>query len=122
MLLWGFAMMTYDINQLSFRQAVTADRLQGRANASVRFVTWGAALPGALLGGALGGMVGLRATLFFGGVGVLFATLWTLLSPTRKLRRPPAEMPAAEPLAAPPADELGRNDSVAKVVSMHLKA
>jgi MFS family permease len=91
-ILWGFAMMTYDINQISFRQAVTPDHLQGRMNASMRCVTWGAAPLGALLGGALGGLIGLRLTLLVGGLGILCATLWTLFSPTRNLRRiPPSE-------------------------------
>jgi MFS family permease len=100
MILWGFAMMTYDINQLSFRQTITPDRLQGRMNASIRFVTWGAAPPGAILGGALGGLIGLRMTLFIGGIGVLCATLWTLASPTRGLHQIPTEMIAAESEAA----------------------
>lgn len=105
MILWGFAMMTYDINQVSFRQAVTPDRLQGRMNASIRFVTWGAAPPGALLGGVLGGMIGLRMTLLLGGIGVLCATLWTLFSPTRDLRRMPAEIMAVNPSAATSPDD-----------------
>jgi MFS family permease len=105
MILWGFAMMTYDITQISFRQAVTPDRLQGRMNASIRFVTWGAAPPGALLGGALGGVIGLRMTLLIGGIGVLCSALWTLFSPTRDLRRIPAEMMAAEPEAAASLDD-----------------
>lgn len=86
MILWGFAMMTYDINQLSFRQLVTPDALLGRVNASIRFVTWGAAPPGALLGGVLGEALGLRTTLFIGGGGVVCAALWTIFSPTRNLR------------------------------------
>jgi len=104
MIVWGFGMMTYDINQVSFRQAVAPDRLQGRINASIRFVTWGAAPPGALLGGVLGGMIGLRMTLLLGGIGVVCATLWTLFSPTRELRRMPADMMAAELSAAAPND------------------
>lgn len=102
MMLWGFSMMTFDINQVSFRQAVIPDRLQGRMNASIRFVTWGVAPTGALLGGALGEVIGLRMTLLLGGVGVLFATLWTFFSPTRNLRQIPTETVAAEHEAAAP--------------------
>src|SRR5205085_4881813 len=86
MVLWGFAMMTYDITEISFRQFITPDGLLGRVSDSGRFVTWGVALPGALLGGVLGEAVGLRTTLFIGGVGVVCAALWTIFSPTRKLR------------------------------------
>jgi len=31
----------YNINQVSLRQAITPDRLQGRMNASMRFIVWG---------------------------------------------------------------------------------
>jgi predicted MFS family arabinose efflux permease len=98
-ILWGFAMMTYDILHFSFRQSVTPDRLQGRMTASIRMVTGGVALPGALLGGVLGGAVGLRMTLLIGGIGILCATLWTFFSPTRHLGQIPAEMIAEEPEA-----------------------
>ena len=104
MILWGFAMMTYDITEISFRQFITPDGLLGRVSASRRFVTWGAALPGALLGGVLGGALGLRTTLFIGGGGVVCSALWTIFSPTRNLRHATAGMAAAEaPAAAPPA-------------------
>src|SRR5207247_1522921 len=55
--------VTYNINQVSLRQAVTPDRLQGRMNATMRFLVWGTIPIGALLGGALGGQIGCRPTL-----------------------------------------------------------
>jgi MFS family permease len=104
MVLWGFAMMTYDITEICFRQFITPDSLLGRVSASRRFVTWGVALPGALLGGVLGEALGLRTTLFIGGGGVVCAALWTIFSPTRNLHHTTAGMVAAgAPAAAPPA-------------------
>jgi predicted MFS family arabinose efflux permease len=104
MILWGFAMMAYDITEISFRQFITPDGLLGRVSASRRFVTWGVALPGALLGGVLGEAVGLRTTLLIGGGGVVCAALWPIFSPARKLRHvddagAAAEAPAATPSA-----------------------
>jgi len=45
---------------------------------------------GALLGGALGQVVGLRLTLLVLGVGLLCAPLWLIFSPIPSLREPPA--------------------------------
>jgi hypothetical protein len=41
---------------------------------------------GALLGGALGGLIGVPLTLVVASVGMLLAFLWLLLSPVRALR------------------------------------
>lgn len=54
-----------------------------------------AALLGALLGGALGQVVGPRLALLALGVGLLCAPLWLILSPIPSLREPPA--PVDEP-------------------------
>jgi predicted MFS family arabinose efflux permease len=88
----------YDITQVSLRQALTPDHLQGRMSATVRFVIFGAIPVGALLGGYLGETVGLRAALLVGAVGGLLAPLWVLCSPLRGLRASPAL--AQEPLLA----------------------
>jgi MFS family permease len=98
MILWGFAMMTYDISVISFRQTVTPDHLQGRMSASMRLVTWGVALPGALLGGVLGGAIGLQPTLLVAATGVLSATLWTLFSSARDLHDMPTPLHETRPL------------------------
>ena len=87
--LWGLSRPVFDINQLSLRQAMTADRLQGRVNASMLFIVWGIIPFGSLLGGALGSTVGLRETIAIGALGMLLAVLWMLLSPIRGLRTLP---------------------------------
>ena len=40
-LLGSFSGPVYNINQVSLRQAITPDRLQGRMNATMRFLVWG---------------------------------------------------------------------------------
>jgi MFS family permease len=80
----------YNINQVSLRQAITPDRVQGRMNATMRFIVWGTIPIGSLLGGALGSAIGLRPTLFVGAIGSLLPFLWLVLSPVRSLRAQPA--------------------------------
>ncbi len=86
----GLGIMVNDVPETSLRQALTPDRLRGRVNATIRFVARGPSLFGALLGGALGQVVGLRLTLLVLGVGLLCAPLWLIFSPIPSLREPPA--------------------------------
>ena len=53
----GFAGVAYNITQVSFRQAICPERMQGRMNSVIRFLVWGTMPLGALLGGALGTVV-----------------------------------------------------------------
>ena len=41
MLVEGFGGVVYNINQVSLRQAITPERMQGRMNATMRFMVWG---------------------------------------------------------------------------------
>jgi hypothetical protein len=86
----GLTNPVYNINQVSLRQAITPDRLQGRMNASMRFLVWGTIPIGALLGGALGEVFGLWPTLLAMSVCSLLAPLWIVFSPVRSLRVQPA--------------------------------
>lgn len=95
-LLSSFTIPVYNITQVSLRQALTPLRLQGRMNASMRFFVWGTIPLGALIGGGLGELIGIRPTLLVGAVGGLFAFLWVLWSPVRHLREQP--LPMDEPL------------------------
>jgi predicted MFS family arabinose efflux permease len=85
----GTASPIYNISQVSLRQAITPDRLQGRMNASVRFIVWGTIPLGALLGGALGDAIGLWPTLASMAACCLLAPLWILFSPVWQLKRQP---------------------------------
>ena len=84
----GLAQTVYTITTVSFRQALIPDRLLGRVNATFRVLAGGAAPVGALLGGALGELLGLRPTLLIGGVLSVGALLWLWWSPVLTLRRP----------------------------------
>ena len=78
------------INFLALRQAVTPEPLLGRMTATMRWLTLLAAGPGALLGGWLGEVAGLRATLgFAGGVTLLLVLVAWRLPLIRELKHLP---------------------------------
>jgi predicted MFS family arabinose efflux permease len=80
MFLLGFARTLFNVNQLSLRQAITADRMHGRVNATMRFVMWGVTPIGALIGGLLASSaIGIQGTLFIAALGALAATIPFLL-------------------------------------------
>ncbi|MGR6916211.1 MFS transporter [[Actinomadura] parvosata] len=85
----GAGVVIYNVTQLSFRQAATPEALLGRMNATMRFLVWGTMPLGGLLGGALGEMIGVRATLVVGAVGACVAFLWVFTSPMRTMRELP---------------------------------
>ncbi len=94
----GFAAVVYNVNQVSFRQHLCPDRLLGRMNATMRFIVWGVIPIGALIGGVLGTVLGLRTTLWIGSVGSVLSIVWLLASPMRTMRDfPTTEVPVPEP-------------------------
>ncbi len=88
-LLVGFGMVVYNVNQVSFRQAITPERMQGRMNATMRFIVWGTLPIGSLVGGALGTTIGLLPTIWIGAIGGLLAILPLVLTPVRTLKTMP---------------------------------
>jgi MFS family permease len=97
-LLGSFATVVYNVNQVSLRQAITPDRLQGRLNATMRFIGWGTIPIGSLLGGVLASTIGLLPTIWVGTIGLLLPVIPVLFSPVRSLWEIPA-------FAAGPVDE-----------------
>jgi predicted MFS family arabinose efflux permease len=80
------ALAIFGINELSLRQSVTPDALLGRVNASMRLIETGVGPLGALLGGALGALLGLRTTMVVAVLGILVASIWLAASPLRNVR------------------------------------
>lgn len=97
--LFGYGAVIYNITQISFRQAICPERMQGRMNSVMRFIVWGVMPIGSLLGGALATWIGLRETMWIGAVIGSLAFLPVLFSPVRTLREMP-EPDAAEPAGA----------------------
>jgi len=72
----------WKVNQLTLRQSVTPDRMQGRMNATYRTITWGMTPLGALVGGFLGASEGVVPVIIVGALIQAGAALWLLGGPT----------------------------------------
>jgi MFS family permease len=73
----------YNITQVSLRQAITPDRVQGRMNATMRTIVWGTIPIGSVVGGILGTTIGVVPTIVLGGFVSLLAAGWILAGPIR---------------------------------------
>ncbi|MBM9504273.1 MFS transporter [Streptomyces sp. KK5PA1] len=95
---WGitfFALMVYNVAQLSYRQSVTPPELMGRMNAAVRWVVWGTLPLGSVLGGILGTLIGVRPVLWVAFIGSWAAGWFVFFSPLRHMRDVPGPAPAS---------------------------
>jgi MFS family permease len=83
------AYTVYDVNQVTLRQSITADETMGRVNAGIRISSMWAMLSGAIAGGILGEVAGVRATLVLSAAGLIVAAGWLVVSPVFPLRDTP---------------------------------
>src|SRR3954453_5993648 len=97
-LLFGFSAIAYNILQVSYRQAITPERLQGRMNAAMRWIVWGTIPLGSLAGGAIATAFTLKSALWVAAIGGLFPFLPLALTSARKIREIPE--PVDEPTPA----------------------
>lgn len=91
---FGFAVIVYNVIQVSMRQRACPKRLLGRMNASIRFFVWGVMPLGALVAGWLGESLGVITTLWIAAAGQALSAVPVLTSPLRTMREfpdPPAE-------------------------------
>lgn len=84
----------YNINQVSYRQALTDMRMQGRVNATIRTFVLGTLPIGSLVGGYLGSVVGVTQTIVIGTVLLGASALWLLPFRERAL---PITAPSTSP-------------------------
>ena len=87
---WAFSSTLCGIALSSYAQAACPVQLRGRVSAVQRWITWGTLPLGGLAAGALGGAIGVHATLWIAVAGGCASGLWLLLSPLRRLRDLPA--------------------------------
>lgn len=85
----GCFMTVGNTNVATLQQMLIPRRLLGRAVAGMRTVTWGSMPLGALLGGFLGSVIGVREALIVTAAGFCLSALWIALSPVAKLRTMP---------------------------------
>jgi len=84
-LLIGYSEVIYNINQVSFRQAITPSAMQGRMNATMRFIVWGTMPIGQVLGGIIATTVSLSAAIWVGAIGSFLAVIPLLITPVHSL-------------------------------------
>jgi len=84
---FGMGLTIFQIGQVSLRQSLTPDHLQGRMNATLSMLTWGIAPLGGLLGGVLGQVIGLSPTLVLAATGEMLAVIWLVISPIKKIQQ-----------------------------------
>ena len=102
-LVLGFAVVVYNIVQVSYRQAICPPRLQGRMNSVMRFMVWGTIPLGARRRRARRS-IGLRETLVVGAVG---GGLVVPLDPALAAAAPARDAGAGRRLGEPgPADDV----------------
>lgn len=99
----SFAVIVYNVAQVSFRQRLCPPALLGRMNASVRFIVWGSMPMGGLLGGWLGHAIGVVTTLWVAAAIGAVATLPVALCSALRRRDLPldARGTSDEPTADP---------------------
>jgi MFS family permease len=82
----------YNINQISLRQAIVSDKLQGRMNATMRTIIWGTIPVGAFVGGILGTQLGILWTIIIGALVSTLSVLFIILGPVGSLHEIPKRL------------------------------
>ena len=84
----GFGVMILDISIGAIFAAVIPSQLRSRVSGAFQAVNFGTRPVGALAGGALGTLLGLRPALWIGASGAITGVLWLLRSPLPAFRMP----------------------------------
>ena len=92
----SFGNTTYNINLDSLIQAITPDHRLGRVGACRLFIGWGVLPLGALVGGAVASVIGVRQTLLLAGLGPLPCLIWVLFGSLWKVKQTPTMSDAGE--------------------------
>lgn len=82
----GVGVMLFDVNLNSLQAAVIPDGMRSRVAGTYGTVNYGMRPIGALVGGGLATVIGLRATLITAAVGGALSLLWLLPSPVLRIR------------------------------------
>ena len=77
----SFGVMLFDVNLNAVQAVVTPDAARGRVVGAFTTINYGIRPVGAVVGGLLADLVGVRPTLVIGGVGGALAVLWLLGTP-----------------------------------------
>lgn len=82
----GFGVMLFDVNLNSLQAAVIPDRMRSRVAGAYSTINYGIRPVGAIVGGLLATLIGLRSTLLIAATGGALSLLWLLPSPIPRIR------------------------------------
>ena len=85
----GLGVMILDISIGTIFAALIPDRLRARVSGAYTVINYGVRPVGAVLGGVLGAVIGVRQALFVAAVGAILGFLWLLPSPLPRMRELP---------------------------------
>jgi MFS family permease len=88
----GVGVMLFDVSGNSIMLLLTPQRIRARMVGTHRTLNYGVRPLGALAGGFLGSLIGLRPTLWIATAGAVLGVLFLLGSPIPGLREPPEEV------------------------------
>ncbi len=111
----SFAVLVYNITQVTMRQRICPPRLLGRMNASIRFVVWGVMPIGSLISGVLGTAIGLVPTMWIGAIGGLLAAGFVVFSPLTTMKVLPKELEGSTDAEIAATDPVDRADDEASL-------
>lgn len=83
---FGLGLTVFRVVQISVRQTLVPDHLLGRVGGILNVLGWGIAPLGAIVGGLLGQVIGLRSTLIVGAMLEAATALWIWQSPLWAMR------------------------------------
>jgi hypothetical protein len=78
--------------------------MQGRMNATMRFIVWGTIPVGSILGGVIATTVSVHAAIWVGALGSILSIVPLLITPVHRLREMPAPAEDDAPTGAGSAD------------------
>jgi len=108
MLIGGVTVSIWNVITVSLRQRVTPTRLLGRVNSAYRLLAWGTMPLGALAGGLIGQVFGVRWVFLVMGILVVLQLIPMLWVTDRRMDAAEAEVEAEERAEAPTDSPTGR--------------
>ncbi len=89
-----FAMIIYNVHEISLRQTLVPENVLGRVNAGMRLLTFGVLPVGSVVAGLTAQHLGNRLAMAIAVAGVTLSTVWLIASPLRMKAGSEAILPA----------------------------
>jgi MFS family permease len=97
----GIGVILFDVPLNAIKTSVTPDAMRSRVAGAFSTINYGVRPLGALAGGALGSLIGIRPTLLIAALGGALGCLWLFASPVARVRDM-ADLDAVDPMTGRP--------------------